>query len=241
MPDFDYRLLIALLLIIFASTLFSLARKLKNKIFKPSAPVFKTTFTVKDQPPLTFNRQMLIIPEEIYLNAKAAYPDIQVIPDIEPGKRLDLLEQLEAAFLDQQENKAFALAAIQTFRAWHSGLALTVFDPDHQLKKKERKDLIPSISKPGFDQFVFYRFLGIQNADLMPKTMNRMQDQYSVFFEEYPLNENEFLLAWAEQTMLTNRHLILFNSQKTPAIEHVIPLTDIESVSIEPMGMEKLN
>ena len=74
----------------------------------------------------------------------------------------------------------------------------------------------------------------------MPKTMEPVQQQYACFFKDYPLDETEFLLSWAQQAMLTSRNLILFTPGPEPAIQSVIPIETIKDVTCEQTGVERL-
>jgi len=241
MDEFDIRLILVLLFIIFGSSLIAYFRKLKHKLFKPNIPVFKVIYNLKHEEPIILENQTLIIPEHLILGAVAAYDDIQTIPEIESGTQSVLLEQLENKFYSKQENKIFATAAIKAFRAWHSGAMLKILDPHNQFSKKQKKQIMPAVTAPAFQEFVIYTFLGIENADLMPETMSKLQKQYAVFFNDYTFEEGEFLLAWANQCMMTNKHLILFNDDDTPKIKSCILLPDIQGITVTEVGFKKSN
>lgn len=236
MDEFDIRLILVVLFLIFGSTLFAFIRKLKNKILKPTAPTFTITFDIKNQNPIILENQTIIIPEHVIKGTIAIYEDIQTITKIESK----MLAQLEEQFYSDQANKKFARAAIQTFRAWNSGIMLKIIDPDNQYSRKAKKTIVPALTPASFKDFVLYNFLGVQNADLMPETANRLQQQYDIFFNDYTLNKNEFLLAWAQRCILTNRHLIIFNAENEPKIEMCIPLLDIQNITQTRLGLEKL-
>ncbi|MFH2093305.1 MAG: hypothetical protein ABIJ31_13165 [Pseudomonadota bacterium] len=236
MDEFDIRLLLVLLFFMFRSTLASLFRKLKNKIIKPTAPVFNVTFEFKNLDPIVLENQIIIIPEHVIKGAIAIYDEIQTIPQIQ-SKTLTFLEE---KFYADQENKKFAHAAIQTFRAWNSGIMLKIIDPANQLPRRARKLIVPAITPASYNDFLLHNFLGIQNATLMPETLDRLQRQYAAFFNTYTLEDNEFLLAWAQRCILTNRYLIIFNADADPKIQTCVPLLDIQNITHTFLGIEKL-
>ncbi|MFH2060180.1 MAG: hypothetical protein ABIJ59_14920 [Pseudomonadota bacterium] len=236
MDQYDIRLIGVVLFLIFGSFFIALFRKLKNKIIKPTAPTFTVTFDFKNQDSIILENQIIIIPEHVIQGAIAIYDDIQTIPEIQ-SKNLVMLEE---KFRNDQENKKFAQAAIQTFRAWNSGIMLKIIDPDKRLPRRARQLIVPAITPASYRDFVLYNFLGVQNADLMPETLNKLQQQYAVFFNDYTLDENEFLLAWAQRSILTNRHLIIFSTDDEPKIDKCVPLLDIQNVTQTRVGIEKL-
>lgn len=236
MDQYDIRLIGVVLFLVFGSFFIAFFRKLKNKIIKPTAPTFTVTFDFKNQGPTILENIIIIIPEHVINGAIAIYDDIQIIPEIQ-SKTLVMLEE---KFRVDQENKKFAQAAIQTFRAWNSGIMLKIIDPNKQLPRRTRKLIVPAITPASYREFVLYNFLGVLNADLMPETLNRLQRQYAVFFNDYTLHENEFLLAWAQRSILTNRHLIIFSGDDEPKIEKCVPLLDIQNVTQTQLKIEKL-
>ena len=237
MDEFDIRILIVLLLVIFGSTLAAFVRKMKNKIFKPGAPVFDVVFEFEDRAPVHQTGIMVPLPEGLISGAVSAYESVQDLPEISDK----LLPILEEKFLAGQKNKPFARAALQTFRAWHTGVMLTILDPDSQFSNKAKKPFQPKINNPEFEQFVLYTFLGVQNSQLMPRTMESIQDQYRKFFQSDKLAETEYHIGWAQQAMLTSRNLVIFNSGKTPDNLAVIPIPEIKRMSLNQTGMEKLS
>lgn len=236
MDEFDIRIIIVLLLVVFGSTLAAFARKLKNKIFKPGAPVYTVRFESKNRSPVEQPGIIIPLPDGLVNGAVAAFETLQTLPDIED----DLLNILEERFISGQENKAFAKAAVNTFKAWHGGMMLAVIDPDGQFSSKAKKPFLPKINNPEFEKFVLYTFLGVQNSELMPETSKKLQNQYQRFFESYELKENEFLLGWAQQAMLTNQNLIFFTDEPAPEIEFIIPVPDLKGMSLIQTGLERL-
>lgn len=236
MDEFDIRILAVLIFLIFGSTLTMLVRKFKNRIFRPKLPVYSMTIRAGGLETTPVSDVVIPLPEGLVNGAVNAFDRIQTIPDI----RSDLLEELEERFFAQQENKAFAKAAVHAFRAWQTGIMLQILDPDNQLSKKARKPFQPAITAPEFKQFVFFTFLGVQNPDLMPAAVQSLQAQYTAFFRTYRFRKNEFLLGWAQHLMLTNQALILFSRNNTPEIEQTIPLQKVKTISYTPVGLKRL-
>lgn len=236
MDEFDIRLIAVLLFLVFGSTLVAMIRKMKFKIFKPKVPVYDITITSECENPVTFTGMAITLPETLVSGTKKACEQIQYLPEI-TSDHLDILEE---KFLANQENKIFARIAIQTFRAWHSGVMLTILDPDNQFSQQEKKPFVPKINHPEFDQFVLYTFLGVQNGHLMPKTMRQLQAQYAHFFRAYDFGEDEYLLGWAQQVILTSQNLVLFTTGDTIKIQTCIPISKIQNITQIQTGIKRL-
>lgn len=236
MDETQIRLIIIVVILAFGSTFVAFFKKIRNWIFKPSAPIFQMVFQFKDNSTLTLEDRVMIIPKQVLMGAKEAHDDIQQIPPIESN----LISQLAADFYEEQKNKNFAKAAVQTYRAWHHGLMLKAMDPDDTYSKKDKKLIQPDDSPTGFNSFVLYTFLAVQNSERMPKVTAKLQKQYEEFFNNYPLDENEFILSWSLGCMLTNRNLIIFSTDEHPKIQKQVAVSDVLNVDIEQTGIEKL-
>ena len=236
MDETQIRLLIVLLFLVFGSTLVTLIKKFRTRIFTPTVPVFQMIIRQAGQDTITLENLIMIIPAHIISGAASAAGRIEQIPRITSKT----VQQAADEFYRGQENKAFAAAAIQTYRAWQNGLMLKVVDPEGTLSENEQKNLVPDDSITGFNDFVLYSFLGVQNSDRMPVTMKQLQRQYMIFFREYPIDGNEFILAWSLGAMLTSRTLLIFNIESEPEISSIIPLSGIKDVKISETGTRKI-
>lgn len=237
MDQFDIRLIIVVLFLVFGSTLIKFVKKIRNKIFKPTGATHTITIETKNGEKIVLEDTIIPIPADIINAAVENHDSVQTIPPIESRD----LEILEERFVSEQENQVFATVATNSFRAWRSGLMLKIIDPHDRFSKKQKKYFIPIINAPGYKDFVFQTFLGVQNADLMPKAIKALQEQYTLFFQEVSFDEHEFMVAWGLGLMLSNKRLFVFTQGKMPRIQKIIPLVEIKQVIQENTGVRKLN
>lgn len=236
MDQFDIRLIVVVLFLIFGSTFVGLFKKFKNKIFKPSGATNTIKISLKNDEQIALEDIIVPIPDHVINSAVQNFESVQTIPPLDSED----LEILEERFLKEQDNEQFAKLATKSFRAWRSGLMLKILDPEGQFTKKQKKYFVPAINAPGYKEFVLFTFLGVQNAQLMPETTKQLQEQYSLFFKEVSFDENEFLVAWGLGLILSNKRLFVFTQGKIPRIKNIIALTDIKNVTQETTGIKKL-
>ena len=109
MDQYDIRLIIVVIFLVFGSALFGIIRKLKNKIIKPSAPAFSLTVTVQEQEPVVFENQVLVLPAHVITGARDAHKEIETIP---------ITKKAYQRTIDVEEQSQDVQALIREHEAW---------------------------------------------------------------------------------------------------------------------------
>ena len=65
--------------------------------------------------------------------------------------------------------------------------------------------------------------------DVLKILIQPIEERYASFFDDYPPEDFEFIIAWADQHVLTNKRMIIFPSNDGKRASRSIRLNEIES------------
>jgi hypothetical protein len=134
--------------------------------------------------------------------------------DLTPGGMTnpDELERKVDEFLDTVGDTPRARYAVNTFKAYASGIM------------EELIQLEDEVSLGEFDETV-NEIMGPMKQDGIP----HLEAQLAAALDTNPPVEDEFLLGYADRVVLTNRRVIVTSEGAQPHVEHVLALDEMRS------------